>query len=265
MLLSESRSSDWQLKTSLPCRDGHVAVQFNPRVTTPRTKRWSIICLAAFLQHARPDPTPQHNGDTHTHTAASAHPHLSTGSESTHEPKSTAVTKTPYQVAPRRPGQRLQVYCSLLRLLWQHFILLFHFIPPWYVSQLSVCPPPPHTHSLCSLNSILAASASKLSSQSSQNDYNLDLCFISFPLRKPTLLPHLEGPFSQLPSTGSRDVAPAQRPRWPVSSCWVRVKKAWTLVSKAWDVLEAWISAESETVTSTGQRKPSRLLHTVAQ
>lgn len=72
-----------------------------------------------------------HRHATPTHTAPSAHLHLSTGSESTHEPKSAAVTKTPYHVAPRRPDQRLQVYYSLPQLLWQCFILLFHFIPPW--------------------------------------------------------------------------------------------------------------------------------------
>lgn len=259
----EFRSSDWQLKTSVPCRDGHVAVQLNPRVTTLRTK-----CGVSFASRhfcSMPAPTPHRNPTaTHTHTHTQRHPRTRTSWRvlSQHMNRSQQLSRRRH--IRLHPGDQASAcrftarYCGFYGSISYCFFTSFHLD----MSLSSVCSPP---HSLCSLNSILAASASKLSSQSSQNDCNLDLCFISFPLRKPTLLPLLKGPFSQLLSTGSGDVSPMQRPRWPVSSCWVRVKKAWALVSKAWAVLEAWISAESETVTSTGQRKPSRLLHAVAQ
>lgn len=162
MLLSKFCSSDWKPKTSYPSRDGQVAMQFNLRVTILTTEPHSLRYFCSM-----PTPTPQRQ-----HTVLSTRPCLPTGSDSAHQPMSAAAIKMPYHVAARRPGQRLQVYCSLPRLLWHLFILLFHFIPHWYVSQVSV---------FSSLNRILAAVANKLSSQSRQNDYNLDLYFIRFP------------------------------------------------------------------------------------
>lgn len=110
-------------------------------------------------------------------TATSTLPHLSTGSESTHEPKSAAVTKTPYQVASKRPGRftarRRGFYDSVSYCSFTSFHLDVS------LSSLFLLP-----HSLCSLNSILAASASKLSSQSSQNDYNLGFLLHPFPILK---------------------------------------------------------------------------------
>lgn len=166
-----------------------------------------------------PAPTP-HRNTTATHTHTQRHPRTRTSRRvlSQHMNRSQQLSRRRHiRLHPDDQASACRFtarYCGFYDSISYCFFTSFHL--DMSLSSLFAPHPP---HSLCSLNSILAASASKLSSQSSQNDYNLDLCFISFPLRKPTLLPHLEGPFSQLPSTGSRDVAPARRPRWPVSSC----------------------------------------------
>lgn len=165
MLLSKFCSSDWKPKTSYPSRDGQVAMQFNLRVTILTTKPHSLRHFCSM-----PTPTPhRHTTSTHSAIHAPMPPDwfwfsTSTDVSSCHKDVVSCCSQT---ARPAPAGLLL-----VPRLLWHLFILLFHFIPHWYVSQVSV---------FSSLNRILAAVANKLSRQSRQNDYNLDLYFIRFP------------------------------------------------------------------------------------
>lgn len=61
-MLSKFCSSDWQPKTSHPCRDGHShAIQ-----SASNNSKNQAMCLAALLPHANADPTPLHNINTHS-------------------------------------------------------------------------------------------------------------------------------------------------------------------------------------------------------